>query len=417
MFAPRYVVRSVLHLELVAVLAVALLSACGSPLPQQPQTTSEASTGDCPVTIDVPSAGEATGEYIQISVSQSCTNWTNAMIAYIDGQRCDESPYPYPNEGCKTTGDVQNFSKSTWLRVTPGTHKINVNNWNTSGKVGVSSVVSFTYTPVMPADAGKDGPADARGDADASLPPGTVRVSNLEAYMFKIANGGADHCTSVDGHDLCAGSCNGTCAGTKGLSTYSIETGIKSPAFGPSSTGVDVSGERTDTLEWVKIDPAKKGAGAYTDDTHFSWDFYFYPTTLTDVQAYEFDAFFSANGWWLMMGTQCDLASGNWNGWNQATGHWVPSAIEGCGSFFELNAWNHVTIRFHRDAGPVDGSTHYYYDDLVVNGVSHTWGLGGFTGTNNGWGDVVGAQVQQDLASYDGTLSTYYDAFTFEISP
>jgi hypothetical protein len=53
-----------------------------------------------------------------------------------------------------------------------------------------------------------------------------------------------------------------------------------------------------------------------------------------------------------------------------------------------------------------------------VNGVSHSWGLGGFTGRDNGWGDVVGAQVQQDLeSSFAGTLSTYYDAFTFEIAP
>jgi hypothetical protein len=171
-------------------------------------------------------------------------------------------------------------------------------------------------------------------------------------------------------------------------------------------------------LEWVKIDPAAKGGGRYESDTHFVWDFYFYPTTTTDVQAYEFDAFYGANGWWLMMGTQCDLASGNWNGWNEATGHWVTSSVEDCGSFFRLNEWNHVVIRFHRDPGTVESTTHYYYDGLEVNGVSHAWGLGGFTGKNNGWGDVVGAQVQQDLkSSFTGTLRTYYDAFTFELSP
>ena len=55
---------------------------------------------------------------------------------------------------------------------------------------------------------------------------------------------------------------------------------------------------------------------------------------------------------------------------------------------------------------------------LEVNGVSHAWGLSGYTGTKNGWGDVVGVQVQQDLeASFTATLSSYYEAFTFEISP
>jgi hypothetical protein len=53
-----------------------------------------------------------------------------------------------------------------------------------------------------------------------------------------------------------------------------------------------------------------------------------------------------------------------------------------------------------------------------VNGEPHTWGLGGFTGTDPQWGDVVGVQVQQDLTSaFSGTLSSYYDDLTLEISP
>ena len=43
--------------------------------------------------------------------------------------------------------------------------------------------ITFTYTPPAPPhDAGTDAPPDAHGDApaDASLPPGTIRVTNLE---------------------------------------------------------------------------------------------------------------------------------------------------------------------------------------------------------------------------------------------
>jgi hypothetical protein len=269
-------------------------------------------------------------------------------------------------------------------------------------------------------DVAPEAALDATGDtALDALPPGTIIVSDLDEHMFKIANGGADHCTTASGHDYCAGSCNGSCAGTDAMSTYSVETGIADPAtLAASSTGVDVSGPSTDTLEWIKLDPAAKGTGLYKSYTHFVWDFYFYPTATTDVQAYEFDAFFGADGYWLMMGSQCDLASGNWNGWNQATGHWIPSSIDGCGSFFHVNAWNHVIIRLHRDPGTVSSATRYYYDDLEVNGVSHSWGLPGFMGSDNDWGDVAGVQVQQDLkGSFSGTLKTYYQAFTLEISP
>lgn len=113
-----------------------------------------ASSGTCPVTITVPTAGQAVGQYIQIQVTQSCTNWTNAMIAYIDNQRCDQAPYPFPNPGCATTGGAQNFSTSTWVKVAPGTHHIVVNNWNAQGVVGVSSSVTFTYAPPVLAGAG-----------------------------------------------------------------------------------------------------------------------------------------------------------------------------------------------------------------------------------------------------------------------
>jgi len=257
---------------------------------------------------------------------------------------------------------------------------------------------------------------DAQPDA---LPPGSVSVGGMNDYMVRIANGAADSCTHADGHELCGGSCNGSCAGSTADSTYTLATGTATPSLSGASTLVSVSGESTDTLEWVKLDPAAKGAGAYASDTHFTWSLDFYPTALTDMQAYEFDLFDGSNGWWLMMGSQCDLATGNWNGWDEATGHWIPSSIDDCGSFFQLNQWNHVVFRFHRDAGPVTGTTRYYYDSLEVNGVSHAWGLsGGFTGSDNGWGDVVGVQVQQDLtSSFSGTLRSYYDDFTLTISP
>jgi hypothetical protein len=381
-------------------------------------TTSEASVGVCPVHIEVPSQGEATGRYVQISVSQSCASWTDAMIAYVDGQRCDEAPYPFPNPGCKVTG--QSFAPSTWVEVTPGSHTIIVNNWSSSGAVGVSSPVSFHYTPSH-LDGGSDGHVDGHAggmDSSSDAPSGTVTVSDLDQHLFQIANGGADHCKTVGSHQLCAGSCNGACAGSGALSSYSIETGVVSPAEASTSTRVDVKGASTDTLEWVKVDPAAKGTGSHRTATHFTWDFYIYPTTTSNVQAYEFDAFYGSNGYWLMMGTQCDLALGNWNGWNEATGHWVTSSIQDCGSFFRVGEWNHIVLRVHRDVGSVGASTQYYYDDLEVNGTHHAFGLGGFHGTNKGWGDVVGVQVQQDLeASFSGTLSTYYDSFTLDISP
>ena len=264
---------------------------------------------------------------------------------------------------------------------------------------------------------GQDSGRTPVGDADTDGSPGIV-VDGLDDRLVLIANGAADRCATVAGHDLCGGSCNGTCAGSTALSTYAVQTGNAAPSTDGASARVDVAGAGTDTLEWVKVDPAATGKGVYASMTRFRWSLDFYPTAITRVQAYEFDLFFGSNGWWLMMGTQCDLSSGNWNGWNEATGHWIPSAVSGCGSFFHVGAWNHVVLSFHRDPGPTGATTRYYYDGLEVNGMSHTWGLAGFTGSDKQWGDVVGVQVQQDLTgSYSGTLTSYYDGFTLEMAP
>src|SRR6202034_4432650 len=65
--------------------ALCLLSplACGGGSPPDPdpsltQSTTEASSTTCPVSIQIPSSNEAVGQSIQLSVRQSCTGWTKA---------------------------------------------------------------------------------------------------------------------------------------------------------------------------------------------------------------------------------------------------------------------------------------------------------------------------------------------------
>lgn len=120
--------------------------------------------GSCPAKILIPSQGEHVGQAIQLSVSfpASCTG-VDAMVAYIDGQRCDQSPYPSPNPGCAAS--TNQFSTSTWVVVTPGTHTLVVDSWQGS-TVSVSAPSAFSYTP---ADGGgtRDGGAAPDAGADA----------------------------------------------------------------------------------------------------------------------------------------------------------------------------------------------------------------------------------------------------------
>lgn len=132
--------------------AIALVCGCaGDPNdPAAPEVGAfqQASSGTCPVTVDIPFAGQIVGPAIQPSVTQSCQNWTNAMIIYIDNVDCASGSYAYPNAGCHTDNGVQNFPQGQgglWVQVTPGYHTIVVNNWNSQGTVGVSTANRFCY--------------------------------------------------------------------------------------------------------------------------------------------------------------------------------------------------------------------------------------------------------------------------------
>lgn len=132
-------------------------------------SVAEASSGSCPVVITIPSQSEAVGQDIQLFVVQTCAGWTSAMRAYVDEVDCGSSAYAYPNAGCDTSGGAQNFSSSTWVRVTPGKHTLVVDNWSASGSVSVSSPVTFSYTPPasgVDAGGGSDGGGSDGGGSD-----------------------------------------------------------------------------------------------------------------------------------------------------------------------------------------------------------------------------------------------------------
>jgi hypothetical protein len=120
----------------------------------------DAGVNPCPATITIPSQNETVGAAIQLKVEfdAGCTD-VDAMVAYIDGDRCDRAPYPIPNAGCAVSSDQ--FSTSTWVNVTVGKHTLVVDSWQGSLE-SVSDPVTFTYPG--PADGGSDPVLVGAGD-------------------------------------------------------------------------------------------------------------------------------------------------------------------------------------------------------------------------------------------------------------
>jgi hypothetical protein len=134
------------------VFALALMSiACGKSdshdlLPTPPSDASGLTS--CAATWVIPTQGEEVGQDIQLEVRfpAGCTG-VDALVASIDGQRCDQAPYPFPNPGCSVSGDQ--FSTSTWVQITPGTHTLSAQSW-VGPTESQSNSISFTYTPSTP---------------------------------------------------------------------------------------------------------------------------------------------------------------------------------------------------------------------------------------------------------------------------
>jgi len=150
----------------------------------------------CAVTITIPQDGEQVGRSINISVTQSMAtgcNPTTAMTAYIDGNECDLSPYPYPNAGCKVSGSGSpnslNFSQSTWVEVAASTtHTLYVKSADSLGGTSISNRVSFTYTPTDGGGAsdggGGDGGANdaAANDSGVTTDPVLIGAGDIGNY-------------------------------------------------------------------------------------------------------------------------------------------------------------------------------------------------------------------------------------------
>ena len=111
------------------------------------------------------------------------------------------------------------------------------------------------------------------------------------------------------------------CAGGSGSGTYWMAQHQSSPSRSGSSMEFYNSGVWANALLWQKV-------GANNSVHNFLWDFWIYVDgdSQRAAQALEFDAFQFVDGYNYMIGSQCDYASGKWDTWNEASGHWVHSS-------------------------------------------------------------------------------------------
>ena len=119
------------------------------------------------------------------------------------------------------------------------------------------------------------------------------------------------------------GSCNSpSCAGGSGLGIYWMAQNQSQPSLSGASTEIFNSGVNANALWWMKLGP-QDGI------SNLLWDFWVQLDNNASqaAQALEYDSFQFIGGHNYMIGSQCDVAAGVWDIWDELHGHWIHTAI------------------------------------------------------------------------------------------
>jgi hypothetical protein len=123
--------------------------------------------------------------------------------------------------------------------------------------------------------------------------------------------------------------------------------------------------------------------------SNFLADYYF-QISNGNPQALEWDYWQAIGGVKYMAGSQCVYATGEYDGWNEVTGHWVNSSAT-CPAKYAPSVWHHVRRFWQRTNGNV-----VYSCVQFDGGTSQNMALTEPGSPNSGWGDSAGVQFQLD---------------------
>jgi hypothetical protein len=151
-----------------------------------------------------------------------------------------------------------------------------------------------------------------------------------------------------------------------------LNQGIGSPSIDGKSAQFNLGGTTpySDVL-WTNPLLGDMSTQGLKDPSHtqlpglhnFTYDVYFYGSSLPTSQVLEFDINQYFGGMSFIWGQQCRIAGGNpWDIWDNVNQKWVSTGIS---CYPQSNAWNHVTIAVQRT-----WDNWLYYQSITLNGVT-----------------------------------------------
>jgi hypothetical protein len=299
------------------------------------------------VTVQSPISGATASSPVQFAATAASPHSITGFVVYANNQNV------YQTNGSSLNANVA---------LSTGTYSVYIRAWDSTGTYGTSPPFSITVAvSTLP-----------------TPPPTAVVYASID--------------DSTSGWGSCGtASCAGGASDASSWPMYQFQT---TPSLDGASTELVLTGPPyADALHWYKLPPQNWA-------TNYLWDSWTYLDDASlSAQAIEFDVFtvvpIGGVNRKFMFGSQCNYASGVWDGWAENTsggGTWVPTNIP-C-TKFSPNTWHHVVWYFTRVGTNLD---QLKYVSLTVDGATYSVNIPLQPSQATSWNQVLGVQYQQDL--------------------
>ena len=332
-----------------------------------------------PITITVKNSS-STGVYVT-SPSNNSTVGSPVHFAATATTSCSKGVasmgiYTAPYQKAYT---VSGASLSTDLTLSDGTYDTTVEEWDNCG--GASS------TPVT-----------------ITVSGGSTKGSTFSSLQNSKGWTGYGELPPI--YDICSSCGSGV--------TWSMSQNVTSPSMDNKSAKFNIGGTKAyaDVL-WNNHLIGDNSSQGLPDSNHtlvptlhnFTYDVYFYGTSLSLSENLEFDVAQFVDDKGFMFGTQCQIVNGSvWGIWDPLNARWVSTSAP-CKP--ASNSWNHVIIKVQRTS-----SDQLLYQSITLNGVTTTLNKTYSPFSAPGWWGVV-VNFQLDGNYKQSPYSVYLDEFNF----
>ena len=296
--------------------------------------------------------------------------------------------------------------------VGPGNYKVTViaydQNGNQASYVANNVVVASATLPTVPASA----------EVYQLL-----QTATPTAAPYNVANG------AIQSWAYCV---NTTCSGSQTQGSGNVLFFTSTPTSNPLSSytlsGTSLqetsTGATNNTLAYRKLGCTNNGGNTACNNVqNMLLDVWFYPTTTSDVQQFEFDPDVFYNNYKFAASVACRLAGTNpdyWYLWDSSANNWVQTQYPcsatstTAGQSVAANTWHHLQLYVNYSVGSIGGS--YAYQTFVWDGKTVFQNSGqSFTAIGQA-GNTINVEQQIDNTSTSGANNTaYYDDYSLSV--